>query len=154
MDSYEVKLGAFIINDLNRDDIVFDNPVFQIIYNEMVKHFKEFDSLPEIQYFTSYSDGDIARTAIELVSSPHELSDNWRKNKIYVNGEEKYLRQTVTATVLSLKAKKITRVLKNTQLKMKNTENPEEQMELLKETQEYKSVLMQINNELGRVVSP
>lgn len=154
IDSIKVNVGAFMINDLNRDDIVFDNPVFQVIYNEMVKHFNEFGCVPEIQYFTSNPDADIARTVIELVSSPHELSDNWRKNKIYVNGEEKYLRQTVTATVLSLKAKKITRVLKNTQLKMKNTENSEEQMELLKETQEYKSVLMRINNELGRVVSP
>lgn len=153
-DTYEVNVAAFIINDLNTDDIVFENPIFQTIYNDLVDYYNKNKKSPDIHHFSVSFDADIANTVIELVSNRHELSDNWKKNKIYVNGEEQQLRKTVTATVLSLKAKKINQMLKNIHLKIKNCESTEEQMELLKESLQYKDILIRINKELGRVISP
>jgi DNA primase len=151
-DLYHVKVAAFIINDLNADEIVFENPGFQLIYNRMAESLKADGMLPDLQFFTSHPDPAIASLAIELISNRHELSDNWRKNKIYVNGEEQYLKQTVTTSLLALKAKKINQILRTIQTKMKTSTNVEEQMELQIENQNFKEILIRINKELGRVI--
>lgn len=154
VEQHKLKVASFIINDMSLDDIVFDNPLMQIIYNEMVQHMNQKNEPPDLQYFTSHADPDITSLCIELISSRYELSDNWKKNNIIVNGEEQQLLKTVTASLLALKAKKITRTIKEIQLKIKATANAEEQLNLLEETQFYKDVLIKINKELGRVVSP
>lgn len=151
-DLYHVKVAAFIINDLNNDEIVFENPTFQLIYNRMSESINREGILPDFQYFTSHPDPEIASLSIELISNRHELSENWKKNKIYVNGEEQYLKQTVTTSVLALKAKKINQIIRNIQSKMKISANIEEQIELQIENQRYKEILVRINKELGRVI--
>lgn len=154
IETHTVKAASFIINDLSTDAIIFGKPVFQKIYEGIATALNESDKIRDHQYFTSHPDPEISELAIELLSSRHELSENWKKNKIYVNGEEERLKQTVTATLFSLKAKRITLILKDIQDKMKKAESNEEQMELLMENQRYKEVLVRINIELGRVISP
>ena len=91
--------------------------------------------------------------AIELLSKQHELSENWLKNKIYVNSEEDILKEVVISSVLALKAKKISKDLNLILKKIKNSNDVEEQLKYQKEHSDLKEILMKINKILGRIIS-
>jgi DNA primase len=151
---YPVKISDFIMNDLRNDDIIFDHPVLQQIYNEMTDLQNRGEKSTSLQYFISHSNPEVMQMTIEIVSSKHELSENWKKNKIFVNSEDQQLKQIVTSSVLALKAKKINRILNDVRVKLKNAVSIDEQIELLQLNMQYKEIESQINQKLGRVITP
>jgi hypothetical protein len=90
--------------------------------------------------------------AIELIATQHYLSENWKKNKIYVKTESEQLYAVVTTTMLSLKAKYVSRKLKDVLDQLKFPGN-ESNTDLLDEYIFLKSVSQEINKELSRVIS-
>ncbi|MEA3479537.1 MAG: DNA primase, partial [Bacteroidota bacterium] len=81
--SVVVKVAQFIVNDLKEDEIQLQDPVYHTILNEYILALeKEF--IPDEQYFVNHENADIARIAVDLLSTPYELSKNWVKNKIIV----------------------------------------------------------------------
>ncbi len=148
-----VNVAHFIVNDLARDEIVFENPLFQKIFNEY-KQFIDKNEIPDIRYFTSYRDENIRNLAIEQMSQPYELSEKWKENKIYVNGEEQKLKQTVTSSILALKDKVIKKMIFEIEKSLKTATNNDETTDLMIKHQSYKNLLNQINKALGRVITP
>jgi len=144
-------VAEFIIHDLQENDIHFENAVFNEIIAEYSKALAEEKTLSE-SYFTTHSVPRIAKMAIELIATQHYLSENWKKNKIYVKTESEQLYAVVTTTMLSLKAKFVSRKLKEVldQLKFPGNEN---NSELLDDYIFLKSVSQEINKELSRVIS-
>ena len=148
-----ISVAGFIINDLHHDEIVFETPVYRRIYEEIVQNYEDDVLKIGSQYFTSHSDPQISKVAIELLSKQHELSENWLKNKIYVNSEEDILKEVVISSVLALKAKKISKDLNLILKKIKNSNDVEEQLKYQKEHSDLKEILMKINKILGRIIS-
>lgn len=148
------NVAEFIINDLQVDDITFDNDDYQKIFNEVSHYLKQSGTVPELNHFTSLHNSRISSLVINLLSTPHELSENWKKNKIYVNNESQQLKETVTTSLLSLKAKKIQKLIRQYMHEIKLTADTDEQIRLQILIKRYKEVLDRINKELGRVISP
>lgn len=145
------SVAAYIIHELRTDEIQLENTVFNEILSEYAHALLEEKKLSE-NYFTGHPEPRIARTAIELIASQYYLSDNWKKNKIYVKTESEQVYTVVSTTMLSLKAKYISRKLKNLleQLKFPGNEN---NTELMSEYIFLKGVSREINKELSRVIS-
>ena len=148
-----VNTAVYIVNDLSVDEMVFDNPVYQQIYNEIKSALTGHGEMPPVNHFTNHPQTDIADLSIELMSDQYELSINWEKNKIYVNGERQQLLKTITSSILTLRSKKIGRILSDLQAKLKESVNEEDQTALQKQYQYYKDLLIQINKSLGRVIT-
>jgi len=144
-------VAQFIVHDLQSNDVHFENAIFNEIVLEYMQALKEEKSLSE-NYFTGHSVPRIAKMAIELIATQHYLSDNWKKNKIYVKTESEQLYAVVTTTMLSFKAKFVSKKLKEVldQLKFPGNEN---NSDLLDEYIFLKSVSQEINKELSRVIS-
>lgn len=153
IETFPVNVARFIVNDLNQDEILFEHPVYRQIFQEIAHKLAETNENIELQHFISHENQEIAQAVAQLLSHPYELSENWKKNKIYVNGEEQLLKKTVTTSVLALKANKIARILQEVQKEIKQTEDIESQLELLKKYQRLKEVLSIVHKELGRVIS-
>lgn len=153
IETSSISVAGFIINDLHHDEIVFETSVYKHIYEEIVQNYEDDVLKIGSQYFTSHSNPKISKVAIQLLSQQHELSENWEKKKIYVNSEEKILKNVVISSVLALKAKKISKDLNLILKKIKNSNNVEEQLKYLKEHSDLKEILMEINKILGRIIS-
>lgn len=153
-DKQLVNVARFIVNDLQVDEITFENEDYQGIYNEVTKFLESSGTIPDIHFFTSHHNSRIATLVIDLISSPHELSENWKKNKIYVNGETQHLKETITTSLLSLKAKKIQKLIRQNLNEIKLIADTDEQIRIQMQIKRYKEVLDRINKELGRVISP
>lgn len=150
--SDEGTVAEFIIQDLKANDIVLQNPVFNDIVEEFSKAIIENQQLND-SYFTGHERQKIAKAAIELIATQHYLSENWGKNRIYVKTEQDQLKTVVTTTVLSLKAKIVSRRMKDKLNQMKLADDDLERLSLMGEYINLKAINLEINAELSRVIS-
>ncbi len=71
-----VNVANFIVNDLLGDEIKFSNPAYQKIFDEYVE-FVSNDTIPDEKFFINHTSRKVSSTAIDLLTSPYELSDKW-----------------------------------------------------------------------------
>jgi len=145
------KVGKFIIAEMSGDDIVFENQLYQTIYNECVLIQEANEDVDIQRHFINSSNTEIKQLTIELISTQYEISNNWEeKLKISTPSifeeENGKLNEHVVESIYSLKLRKVEvmiHVLEN-ELK-KGGFNTERMVEILTELKE----LIDIKNELS-----
>jgi len=108
---------------------------------------------PNDVYFIHHQRQKFATAAIELVSSQHQLSENWKRNKIYVKTEDDQLSFLTVAAVLTLKSRLIGKQLKTLTESMKVAQKDGELFILQQQFYELKSIANKIDYILTRTFS-
>jgi DNA primase len=121
-----IQVAEYIVMELNRDKINFQNKVLQSIFDEYSKLVNE-GTVPDAQHFINHSDPAIKETAIELQINPNQLSPNWhKKHRISVNSEESDLKKSVLWYIYALKSKKVDIMITENLDALKNAKEEEE----------------------------
>lgn len=145
----ETRVADYIADNLKSDGIRFENEVYNQILEEVERGIEQGE-IPEENYFVNHPNSEISSAVIALIASPYELSDNWKKNKIFVTREEDDLFKTLITNLLSLRTKLISKRLKAISEQLK-TEKEEASIYLLQqEFFELKKVSNEIDRELKR----
>lgn len=154
MTEVPVKVALFIVNDLSNDEITFENPVYQFIYEAYQTSLKE-ELIPDQQFFLNHPESVISTMTAELLITRYEVSAaGWEKHNIFIKEEPDRLKKVVMRSLLAMKARKVEQMLDEIQHKLRNATNEEEMMALLQQFQTLKTISMQIQSqELGRVVT-
>ncbi len=148
-----VNVAKFIIDDLKVDDIKFSKPVYQLIFDECAEILDK-EEVPTEKHFINHPDKNISKTAIDLLTSQYELSKNWEDvARVVVVTESGRLKDAVENSVLSFKAKKIEQLITENQQEIKEVQNDEDLLILLKKQQELKEISSTIYERLGRVIT-
>lgn len=149
-----VKVALFIVNDLSNDEITFENPVYQFIYEAYLNALKE-EVIHDQQFFLHHPESIISTTAAELLLTRYEVSTSgWEKHNIFVKEESARLKHVVMHSLLAMKARKVEHMLEEVQKKLRNATDDNEMMDLLQQFQNLKTISMQIQSqELGRVIT-
>ena len=147
-----IKVTDFIIRDIRNDDLCFDMPLYRKIFDEMEELMKK-GVVADKDYFFHHADPAIAKTAISLSLLPYELSGNWEENKIYVEPESSYLKESVCRTLYTFKSRKIDQMIAENDRKLKDCKSEDECNKLMRERYNLKNISMKINLELGRIVT-
>lgn len=115
----DIPLVWFVILELQQDQIPFRTPLFRKIFEEMEMAFNQAEPqlLPE-SYFLHHADPEIASFAVDLISSPHEISENWKKFHIYVKTMHQIIDKHVETLILDFKYKHIKKLRGDTLNKM------------------------------------
>ncbi len=145
----EQSVAQYIIENLQSDGIRFENEIYNRIV-DAVQSATENGNVPDEHYFVNHPDEKLASEVISIIATPYELSDNWKKNKIYVKQEEDDLLKTVITTLNPLRTKLISRYLKNITEKIKTTTDEAETFILQQQYFELKKVANEIDHELKR----
>ncbi len=148
-EEHEEPVAQFILRNLDDDGIRFEKDIYNRFIDE-IKNFMEGGAIPDEHFFVNHPDEKLASEAITIMATPYELSDNWKKNKIYVKQEDDDLLKTVITTLNPLRTKLISRHLKEITEKMKTTSNEAEIFVLQQQYYELKKVANEIDNELNR----
>ena len=147
----QVSVAQLIIDDLINDEIVFNDPVNN-------KIFKIYDQalnqgpLPDDQFFVSNEDPEIAQLATDLLISPYKL-DHWERHGIYVKKEEDFLKKTVQSALMRYKDQIIDAKRKELQDALKEEQDADNQLILLKQKKHWDDLRVQINKLLGIVIA-
>jgi DNA primase len=145
-------VSDYIITDLQNEQIKFENE----LYNEMVEEYdkvKEEGGVPDENYFINHQRPAFSRVAIDLVSTRHQLSENWQKIKIFVKTEDDQLSMLTVAAVLTLKSRMIGKQLKKLIENMKTAQGDAEIFILQQQFYELKIISNKIDAILTRTFS-
>lgn len=103
LDNEDESVAAMIINELENDDIEFSTPIHNEIYQEIIAKIEETGKI-HIQSFINSNNYNISSLAVNLVATPHSISNNWEeRHKIYTGLENQKMQKTTRKAILSLK---------------------------------------------------
>jgi len=149
----QTKVAELIVNDPKKDEICFNNPEYQLIFDEFDSAI-ENNEIPDHKFFCVHENRNISKTSIDLITTPYELSEKWEKSHhIFTIPEDQKIQLAVTTSLLSLKSKKVDLMILDLQEKIKNAVEEAEAISLMEELQKYKVVSREINAQLGRIVT-
>lgn len=147
----EISVAALIIHELQHDNILMENPLYNAVYNEYVNHLNN-DTIVDYNYFVSHPSAEIAYLAVDLISSPYSLSD-WEKHHIYPTLEENILKKSLYHAVYALKSRKLEKMIHDIQERLKDKNLLEEELMTLVQTQhELIQAKKTFNALLGRII--
>lgn len=142
-----------IHEELNKDELNFDFPLFAKIYSQFVEGLNE-NTLYSSSFFLRHEDQDIVHFVSDIESNDQEISHNWvTKHNIFTRLESDDLYATVIYAIYNFKYNKVDLHLK--QLKRKiATETLEDNdlLLLLSEQMAYERVKNVISDKLGRII--
>ena len=147
----EMSVAQMIIDDLINDEIVFTDPINKKIF-DLYDQALNTNEIPDDQYFISNEDEQISQLAIDLLSTPHKL-DQWEKYGIFVKREENNLTNTVQSAILRYKDQIIDARRKEVEKELKEEQDPDKQLILLKKKKHWDDLRVQINKLLGIVIA-
>jgi len=147
----QVTVAQLIVDDLKMDGFTFTNIVNKKIFDIFDQALDE-NRIPDDQYFVSNEDETIAQLAADLLSTPYKL-DQWDKYGIFVKREENMLRDTVLSSLFRYKDLIIEERRKAIEEALKNEEELDNQLILLKQKKDLDDIRKQINRHLGIVIA-
>jgi DNA primase len=134
------------------EDITFSIPIYQKIF-DIYKDRMEQKQIPTLDEFTSHKDANIQRTVIDLTMTNHHLSDNWfEMHEMVIPSREENFDKDIYVSIGTLQLKKIDKMIKETQSKLKTTKDDKEMMTLLKKQLSLSKHKKHINDFLGSVI--
>jgi DNA primase len=150
---HRVKVAEFIIGEFEKDRafLEFENPLYTKVFDEISSAYAS-GVLHGEQYFVNHADPELSRLAVDLLSFPYELSENWEKHEIYVSTEETLLKQAVMTSIYSLRMRKLVKLISDNQQKLKEVSDEEEMYRLLQVQQKLDMVKKELSRELGIVI--
>ena len=146
-----MPVAQMIVDDLLNDGIVFNDPVNRKVF-DIYDQALNTDHLPDDQFFISNEDEALSQLAIDLLSSPYKL-DQWEKHGIFVKTEQDVLYATVKYAILRYKDLIIDARRKTIQDNLKMETDLDNQLILMKEKKRWDDLRVQINKELGIVIT-
>lgn len=101
-----ISVGEFMIGELENDDLVSEQPLFQIIFKGVKENLEnpQFDSW---KYFIYHPNGAVSKLATDLLSEKFIESKRWTKAGAYTEKAEDILDLLVPKIIYEYKLKKI-----------------------------------------------
>ncbi len=146
----DATISQFLIQELQNDNIVINNLLYNSVFNEFVQHLEK-DSVPDTNYFIGHENSAICSLTIDLISSPYTLA-NWEQHGIYPTEEKTVLKRSVDNAIYALKSRKIEMMIYDIQKRLKENPPEEEMMTLMQTQQSLLEAKKAFNSMLGRIV--
>lgn len=149
----EVTFAEFVLNELEHDQIQFEDEVYNRILSEFRQHIAK-STVPDLNYFVNYPEKEVSQTAVDMVSIPYQLSD-WEKHFIYVQTEGMMLRQAALHATNSLKLRSIELMINDRRKSIRELEDKQEfenMMIVLSELKSLEDAKKHFSSLLGRVI--
>ncbi|MBL7922349.1 MAG: DNA primase [Bacteroidia bacterium] len=146
----EITLGEFIIFELWRDEIAYENPLYKVVLDEYIEQLKDH-RLPDVKHFLQSPDPLISSFAVNHVIDKHEVSPKWINFGVLVPKEIDLAKKDAEKTLFSFKSRKLNAYINSIRESLK-TISYEESIEILEEIKRLDILKSRVNKLLGREV--
>lgn len=146
----EITLGEFILFELWRDGIAFENPLYTTVLDEYIEELNA-QRLPNYQHFLRSPNPIISSFTINHVVDKHEVSPKWINFGVIVPNEIDQVKKDADKTLFSFKSRKLNSLIVSIRETLK-TISYEESIETLEEIKRLDALKGRVNKLLGREV--
>lgn len=150
--TYDTTVSEFILNDLELDEITFENPLFRIIH-EYFSTCREQEVQPDSNALIQHEDAAIRSLVVDLISVRHTINiDRWEQRRSYTKTEEEILEYACTHALLAFKAYLISQQLTEAATALRNipADDTDSQFQQLKTILELTEIKQGIADKLSR----
>jgi DNA primase len=146
----EITLSEYILFELWRDEINFENPIHQTVLDEYIHEISN-QRLPDLQHFLMSPNPLISSFVVNHVINNYELSVKWGHFGVEVPQEITNIKKGTQHLLFSLKEKKLNAYIHEKQELLK-TATEEETESIMKEIMHLSILKSRVNKLLGRIV--
>ncbi len=151
----DVTVAQLICNELFRDELTFNHPTFQKIYEYANEGINQQKTTFQAKHYLRSEDQDIVKIVSEIETDKHELSHNWLKEKnIETNYEIDKLKAAVSSSILAFKTDKLQQRINEIRKKISQLGEDEidKMEELLIDQINFERAKMRFAEQLGRII--
>lgn len=151
----DVTVAQLICNELFRDELTFNYPTFQKIYEYANEGINQQKTTFQAKHYLRSEDQDIVKIVSEIETDKHELSHNWLKEKnIETNYEIDKLKAAVSCSILAFKTDKLQQRINEIRKKISQLgeDDIDKMEELLIDQINYERAKMRFAEQLGRII--
>lgn len=151
-------VGEFILQELEIDHIVFENPLYNEFIEEYRQHQHDTDFVAE-KHFKFHPNSALSQLAVNLITEKYTLSkihyriqvsENAKIQEVEIPTDADRLYELVPRLVLELKDSLLKEHIKQTLLKIKHACEQREDMSKIKELMDYCDALNAIKRDLSK----
>jgi hypothetical protein len=145
-----VTVAAYITEELENDDIAFQNPLHQLIYEEYKAHAMDENFVAD-RYFLYHSDARISQLTADLITEKYTLSKVHSKVK-KVESDSERLIELIPRVIFEYKNSLIIARIRQKLLEMKAASDNKNNLrvdEIMREMAELEGVKRQLSKTLG-----
>ncbi len=150
-DKYEITVYEKIFLDLQDDEIEFANQVFRDLYSRIMLEFSTKQSLKIDSFINQIPEEHAAEITSILMESERNILHRWEDKDIYVKDKSELEPREVIETILNLRRFWIKKKVKALGESIKENRG-EQNLEVIKQTIDYKDLEVRISNKLNRVI--
>lgn len=137
---------------LQEDEVELANPVFQEIYQDLIRYFNEAEKFEIEQYLMRLSP-ELSQEVTTILMNDEKLElHNWEAQQIYVKQRDKTISQYVTETILSLRWFLVNKIIDEIKASI-SKETDADNIENLSMVMDYSKLIGNFSSKLGRVMS-
>jgi DNA primase len=148
--SEKINLGKYIFDEISNDELVFENPLYDLIFQMFS------DSNAEVEHalpLHHHENENVKQLAIDLMTFPHNISENWQEKGITVKKEHEKLSRLVWECLLALRLCKLEKIISDEREKLKTEPDLDNLQISIAKLARAEKFRVQISNLLGRVVT-
>ncbi len=153
-----IHTGEYIINELRRDSITIDNPLYQLILDEYMAHYQE-PNWVAAKYFQHHPKAEVSQFAVDMLADKYELSRMYSKQMVSENvvkevnvpSDLDILPELVQRMLLELKYTIVNERIDSMQTMLKEAQKHND-WELIRTILEQQPMLMDIRQQLCKVL--
>lgn len=153
-----IRTGEYIINELRRDSITIDNPLYQLILDEYMSHYQE-PNWVAAKYFQHHPKAEVSQFAVDMLADKYELSRMYSKQMVSENvvkevnvpSDLDILPELVQRMLLELKYTIVNERIDSMQTMLKEAQKHND-WELIRTILEQQPMLMDIRQQLCKVL--
>lgn len=108
----DFNVADLICAEMRDNAIVLGNKACNEILNEFNRMLDE-GTVPDHHHFLAFPDPEVTKLAVELISSKHTLSENWKTHNILVTSEEEQLERAVLSSLNAIKLRRVEAVIRD-----------------------------------------
>lgn len=150
-----ISVAEYIINEILNDELEFKNLLFRKIFVEIHEFIKRGEVI-DLKYFVNHKDEQVSKLAVDLLSSPYELSKLHKKKGAFVETEDMLLKKNVPKAIIEYKRKILETAQKEKENELQKAQEqpaPEEQInQIMQQYITITSLINIISKEKGWVV--
>jgi DNA primase len=105
-DVYEVKVGEYMIEYLENDDLVTENPLFRKIFYQIKENLDD-DQFDSEKHFLFNEDSEVSKLATDLLSEKFIESKRWTKAGAFIEKEEEIIDYLVPRIIYEYKLRRV-----------------------------------------------
>lgn len=150
----ELPVAEVIVEEVITDDLKFDNPTYQSIFDLFRQAINNQQPLPDANLFAMHEDQLLRNTALSLMINSYTVSKQWYEKKhITVPHLDTHLKEDLDQSVLTFKQKKLDQQLEANSFKLRECKDDDEIMILMAQRKQLTELRKAVCEKLNRVIA-